>query len=42
VTTIEAALGGVKLDVRLVNAIPTDRSGKQRAFVAQLALEDRP
>jgi len=41
VTTIEAALGGATLDVRLVNAIPTDRSGKQRAFVAQLALDHR-
>jgi phenylacetate-CoA ligase len=42
VTTIEAALEGAKLDVRLVNAIPADRSGKQRAFVAQLALDHRP
>ncbi len=42
VTTIEAALGGAQLDLRLVNAIPTDRSGKQRAFVAQPALDHRP
>jgi phenylacetate-CoA ligase len=42
VTTIEAALGDAKLAVRLVNAIPTDRSGKQRAFVAPLALDHRP
>jgi hypothetical protein len=42
VTIIEAALGNAKLELRLVNAIPADRSGKQRAFVTQFAPDHHP
>jgi phenylacetate-CoA ligase len=34
-------LGGAKIELRLVDAIPPDRSGKRRAFISQLAVHQR-
>ncbi len=38
-SVFRAALGNVEVEIRLVDAIPRDRSGKRRAFVSQLALD---
>jgi phenylacetate-CoA ligase len=36
VTALQPALGHAKLELRLVAAIPADRSGKRRAFISEL------